>query len=61
MSKLQDIARDGVMKIEEDIAETSPSLDLLLQFQRLLIARIFPRYSQSCKVEIGKPGINNVK
>ncbi|KAL5011340.1 hypothetical protein ScPMuIL_009891 [Solemya velum] len=52
MSKLQDIARDGVMKIEEDIAETSPSLDLLLQFQRLLIARIFPRYSQSCKVDI---------
>lgn len=45
---MQDLSRDSMHKLDEiDIAETSTSLDLLLQFQRLLIARLFPREGEN--------------
>lgn len=37
------MSRDPLLKNEElDFTDTSASLDLLLQFQRLLVARLFP-------------------
>ncbi|XP_061183765.1 E3 ubiquitin-protein ligase HERC2-like isoform X1 [Saccostrea echinata] len=43
LSHLEDISKDHFLKTEEwDVRETSPSLDLLLQVQRLLVSRIFP-------------------
>ena len=45
-SRLHDLSRNGVLKVEECATkESSPSLDLLLQFQRLLIARVFPKHN----------------
>lgn len=49
LQKLQDLAKDpGIMKDAEDalvgtstVPENSMSLDLLLRFQRLLVAKIF--------------------
>nr|XP_022328228.1 E3 ubiquitin-protein ligase HERC2-like isoform X2 [Crassostrea virginica] len=43
LSHLEDISKDHFLKAEErDVCDTSPSLDLLLQVQRLLVSRIFP-------------------
>jgi hypothetical protein len=40
---LEDISKDHFLQAEEwDPCDTSPSLDLLLQVQRLLVSRIFP-------------------
>ncbi|XP_048243824.1 E3 ubiquitin-protein ligase HERC2-like isoform X1 [Haliotis rufescens] len=42
LSKLQDVSRDSTLKSPDaEPVETSPSLDLLLQFQRLLVSKIF--------------------
>ena len=45
---------------ESVIKESSPSLDLLLQFQRLLIARVFPKHNcyLASQADIGKNTYN---
>ena len=44
LAQLQEVARDsGGQSPDGDMAEMSPSLHLLLQFQRLLVARIFSK------------------
>lgn len=44
LAQLQEVARDmGGKSPEGDAPEMSPSLHLLLQFQRLLVARIFSK------------------
>lgn len=41
---LHEFSRDAIFKMDETVMkEVSPSLDLLLQFQRLLVARMFPK------------------
>lgn len=43
LSHLEDISKDHFLKTEEwEVSDTSSSLDLLLQVQRLLVSRIFP-------------------
>ncbi|XP_052796353.1 E3 ubiquitin-protein ligase HERC2-like isoform X2 [Mya arenaria] len=45
-SLLHELSRDGVIKMEDTVMrDASPSLDLLLQFQRLLVARMFPKHN----------------
>ncbi|XP_021378315.1 E3 ubiquitin-protein ligase HERC2-like isoform X2 [Mizuhopecten yessoensis] len=44
LSQLHNLDRDSGLKMDDtDSKEASPSLDLLLQVQRLLVARIFPQ------------------
>lgn len=44
LSQLHNLDRDSLLKIDDtDTKEASPSLDLLLQVQRLMVARIFPK------------------
>ena len=51
LSKLEDLSPENLLKSEEgEAVDTSPSLDLLLQVQRLLVSRIFPRDSDSVAV-----------
>ncbi|KAK3100706.1 hypothetical protein FSP39_024049, partial [Pinctada imbricata] len=48
LSKLEDLSQESMLKTEEgDSSDMSPSLDLLLQVQRLLVSRIFPRDHES--------------
>ncbi|KAL3879973.1 hypothetical protein ACJMK2_032247, partial [Sinanodonta woodiana] len=45
-SRLLEVSRDGFQKLDDRLGEkdtSSPSLDLLLQFQRLLISRLLPK------------------
>lgn len=43
------------------VKESSPSLDLLLQFQRLLIARVFPKHNcyLASQADIGEIELEN--
>ncbi|XP_052077229.1 E3 ubiquitin-protein ligase HERC2-like isoform X2 [Mytilus californianus] len=42
-SRLYNISGDNILKVDEmDLTETSPSLDLLLQVQRLIVSHIYP-------------------
>ncbi|ESO89418.1 hypothetical protein LOTGIDRAFT_218809 [Lottia gigantea] len=51
LSRLQEIARNaGAKSSDSEQKETTPSLDLLLQFQRLLISKIFIKETNSLEM-----------
>ena len=53
-SRLYSISGDNILKVDEvDLTEASPSLDLLLQVQRLIVSHIYP-HEDSAATEKGK-------
>ena len=60
VQQLQDLSRDPVTKLQEspdpDSEPSSTSLDLLLRFQRLLVAKLFPLEQSKEKAIASDPG-----
>ena len=60
VQQLQDLSRDPVSKLQEipdpDSEPWSTSLDLLLRFQRLLVAKLFPLEQNKEKAIASDPG-----
>ena len=60
IQQLQDLSRDPVTKLQEipdpDSEPSSTSLDLLLRFQRLLVAKLFPLEQSKEKAIASDPG-----
>ncbi len=60
VQQLQDLSRDPAAKLEEipdpEQETSSTSLDLLLRFQRLLVAKLFPLEQGRHKAIVSDPG-----